>query len=333
MFRNRWCGAYWASRGIRVIPSVNWGDEATFDFCFDGIEQGSVVAVSTYMASEHGNRKDQKEWFLKGYKEMLMRIKPEKIICYNTPFPEMEGDIVYVDYELSSWKYMSYERKSGNEDLGAYKISGYEPSQYDTMTSYWIIAGGGSAYGGDWQPSKNEDYRLVGSPGDINRSGDKITHIGNGGKADRERHSTDHGASDRHTNPHDHDISWEGNHPNFGPPINYYGDVPEFKRFERSHYNMNDKLIKKNSLEQNRFETISDFKWCMEQGGEVEFAWKGKHYGAIRYGANNKITIYEAFKPETEKSFETADEALEYIVNGDRLHDVITQVIVIDRTI
>ena len=66
LFRNRWCGAYWASKGIRVVPSVNWGDESTFDFCFDGIEKGSVVAVSTYMASEHDHRKDQKEWFLAG---------------------------------------------------------------------------------------------------------------------------------------------------------------------------------------------------------------------------------------------------------------------------
>ena len=47
VFRNRWCGAYWASKGIRVIPTVNWGDESTFDFCFEGIEKGSVVAVST----------------------------------------------------------------------------------------------------------------------------------------------------------------------------------------------------------------------------------------------------------------------------------------------
>lgn len=59
VFRNRWCGAYWASKGIRVIPTVNWGDESTFDFCFEGIEKGSVVAVSTYMASEHDNRQDQ----------------------------------------------------------------------------------------------------------------------------------------------------------------------------------------------------------------------------------------------------------------------------------
>ena len=41
------------------------------------------------MASEHDNRQAQKEWFMAGYNEMLRRIEPEKIICYNTPFPEM----------------------------------------------------------------------------------------------------------------------------------------------------------------------------------------------------------------------------------------------------
>ena len=66
VFRNRWCGAYWASKGIRVIPSVNWGDESTFDFCFQGIEKGSTVALSTYMASESEHHKEQKEWFMAG---------------------------------------------------------------------------------------------------------------------------------------------------------------------------------------------------------------------------------------------------------------------------
>jgi len=36
---------------------------------------------------------------------MLRRIEPEVIVCYHTPFPEMEGNIAYVDYELSSWKH------------------------------------------------------------------------------------------------------------------------------------------------------------------------------------------------------------------------------------
>ena len=99
-FRNRWCGAYFASKGIRVIPTVSWGDESTFDFCFEGIPKGSTVAVSTYMVWEHDHRKEQKEFFLKGYNEMLRRIEPERIICYNHPFPEMRGNIVFVDYEL-----------------------------------------------------------------------------------------------------------------------------------------------------------------------------------------------------------------------------------------
>ena len=70
-FRNRWCGAYWADKGLRVIPTVSWGNENTFDFCFLGIPKGSTVAVSTYMVSEHDNRCDQKEFFMKGYREML----------------------------------------------------------------------------------------------------------------------------------------------------------------------------------------------------------------------------------------------------------------------
>ena len=46
---------------------------------------------------------------------MLRRIEPEKIICYNTPFPEMQGNIVPVDYERSSWRYMSYDVVSGEK--------------------------------------------------------------------------------------------------------------------------------------------------------------------------------------------------------------------------
>ena len=106
-FRNRWCGAYWASKGLRVIPTVSWGGESTFDFCFEGIEKGSTVAVSTYMVSAHGDQGEQKDFFLKGYNELLRRVEPERIICYNHPFPEMQGNIVFVDYNLSSWRYLN----------------------------------------------------------------------------------------------------------------------------------------------------------------------------------------------------------------------------------
>ena len=83
-----------------------------------------------------------------GYNEMLRRIEPEKIICYNTPFPEMQGNIIYVDYERSSWRYMNYERGFQKEDLESFKIGGSFYTNYDTMEPYLIGKGGGSAYGG-----------------------------------------------------------------------------------------------------------------------------------------------------------------------------------------
>ena len=68
IFKNRWCGAYMQSKGIKVIPTVSWGDARSFDFCFDGIERDSIVAVSTYY------RETNDEEFRRGYHEMLKRI-------------------------------------------------------------------------------------------------------------------------------------------------------------------------------------------------------------------------------------------------------------------
>ena len=338
VFRNRWCGAYWASKGIRVIPTVNWGDESTFDFCFEGIEKGSIVAVSTYMASEHDNRRDQKEWFMAGYNEMLQRIEPEKIICYHTPFPEMQGNIIYVDYERSSWRYMSHERGFRREDLEAFKIGGTLNNDCDAIAPYRIGKGGGSAYGGQWKPSKPDDRRFIGEPGSINRTTDcngnlRETKIGVDGRAVKERHYSDHGNNKQHSIPHDHNISWEGNRLNWGKAENYWnGDVPDFKSYWRCDmaYHI---LKSQNSLEDNRFKSISDFKWCMKCGGEVEIEWNGIRYGIIRYGTDDKITIYVWNRPETECCFDTVDDALEHMVGSDRLRDVITQVTVLDRTI
>ncbi|MBQ9247409.1 MAG: DUF4417 domain-containing protein [Ruminococcus sp.] len=95
-FKNRWCGTYLQKRGVKVIPSLSWGEPDTFWFCFDGIEKGSVVAVSTV-----GLRK-VKELFLLGYQEMLRKINPSAIICYGKPFDEMKGHIIAVDYNATN---------------------------------------------------------------------------------------------------------------------------------------------------------------------------------------------------------------------------------------
>jgi hypothetical protein len=84
-FRNRWCAAYWQYNCQVVIPTITWGRENTFAFCFDGIEEGCVVAVSTIGAL------DNKETFMLGYREMCARIKPEAVVSYGNRLEGMEN--------------------------------------------------------------------------------------------------------------------------------------------------------------------------------------------------------------------------------------------------
>lgn len=93
--KNRWVGAYWQSKGLTVIPTVSWSTPRSFEFCFDGVEQGGTVAVGMIGC------KHEKLGFMRGYNEMLERLKPESIIVFGTPFPEMTGNIIHVDYLTS----------------------------------------------------------------------------------------------------------------------------------------------------------------------------------------------------------------------------------------
>lgn len=213
------------------------------------------------------------------------------------------------------------------------------------MESYRIGKGGGSAYGGGWKPSPNKpaDQRLVGTPGQVNQYGSFQTHIGDSGYGDYERHNTDHGTPNIHTNPHDHSIDWSNGYPDFSSPINYPGGAPDFSDvYGEGKSFMNGKMIMANSSQQNRFESISDFKWSMKCGGEVVFVWNG-----ITYCCFSKLTppgktetMMYISKADSEQGHEfsekwcaNSDEVLEYMVGEDRLRDVITQVTVIERTI
>lgn len=126
VFKNRWCGAFWQSQGLKVIPTVSWGDVRSFDFCFDGIEEGSIVAVCTYY------RENCEEEFMLGYKEMIKRIKPSLVLCYDEPFPSMKGNIksfLPTTYEWTknlNWKDLvqfKWEKQNKN-------VSGLNPQDF-----------------------------------------------------------------------------------------------------------------------------------------------------------------------------------------------------------
>ena len=96
-YRRQWCGAYWQSLGLDVIPDVVWGTKESFDFCFEGIPKHSTVAVSTVGV------KNDKDWnngldslFKDGYDEMLNRLEPTTVLFYGDMIDGLEGNIIRI---------------------------------------------------------------------------------------------------------------------------------------------------------------------------------------------------------------------------------------------
>lgn len=89
-FRKHLLGAYWQSLGLTVIPSICWSNEASFDWCFDGEPVGGCVAVSSV-----GTQKSPaaRELFMAGYREMMRRLSPSRVIFFGDVPAGCEGNI------------------------------------------------------------------------------------------------------------------------------------------------------------------------------------------------------------------------------------------------
>lgn len=82
VYRNRVLAAYYANAGIDVIPCAGWGDERSYEFCFEGLPEYSTVAISTNgcLAS-----KESLYYFEKGFERMLETLKPSAVLNYGRP--------------------------------------------------------------------------------------------------------------------------------------------------------------------------------------------------------------------------------------------------------
>lgn len=100
VYRSRLIGQYYQSMGIKVIPTISWAEEETFEFCFDGIPEGSIVSISTI-----GVKRDKNalEIWKNGMDAMIEKIKPSTILVYGG---ELEYDykdikVIYIDNKVT----------------------------------------------------------------------------------------------------------------------------------------------------------------------------------------------------------------------------------------
>lgn len=74
---------YWLGKnGMSVINNVRGGLPNTFDFCFEGIPQNSIVAIGTVGGSPYKliDRERFEDWL----EEMVKRLQPHTIIIYGS---------------------------------------------------------------------------------------------------------------------------------------------------------------------------------------------------------------------------------------------------------
>lgn len=81
VYRSRALTLYWQDQGIEVVPSLNWSDERSLDFCLKGLPTGGTFAVGTAGAL---NTADNRERFA----DMLARccevVRPDTLLMHGT---------------------------------------------------------------------------------------------------------------------------------------------------------------------------------------------------------------------------------------------------------
>lgn len=97
-FKNRWSGVWAQMNGKKnVAITVGWVYEDTYDICFAGIYDGSLLLISTLGVCND----DSKEIFLGGYYELRERFPHSPIICLGNRLPGMHDDVCFIPYRNS----------------------------------------------------------------------------------------------------------------------------------------------------------------------------------------------------------------------------------------
>ena len=96
IYRSRLIGQIAQRMGILVIPTVSWCEEATFDFCFDGLPENATLSISTI-----GVKKEDYNFGLwkAGVDEMIKRLKPKTLLIYGGAVDYDYGDIKVIYFE------------------------------------------------------------------------------------------------------------------------------------------------------------------------------------------------------------------------------------------
>ena len=102
VYRSQLIGWLMQFHGLRVIPTILWQEESSYDYCFCGVPNGGTVSISSVgMAANQQER----ERYLKQLGDCLMRIRPKTILFYGRA-PEFDfGKIKVIPFQSKAFKH------------------------------------------------------------------------------------------------------------------------------------------------------------------------------------------------------------------------------------
>lgn len=114
VYRSRLIGQIMQDYGLKVIPTISWCEEETFEFCFDGLPKNATLSISTIGVK---NSKESMKVWKKGVDEMVKRLTPKKILVYGGKVDYDFGNIKVIYYDNHVTENMKKEKNNGIEGI------------------------------------------------------------------------------------------------------------------------------------------------------------------------------------------------------------------------
>lgn len=103
VYRNRVVDNFLQQMGIKVIPTVVFGSFQDLSWCLEGIPKGSNICISSLGAIQGEKRED----FCRCFREVIARLKPNKVIFIGTVPGELEEfDELLIRFDTPTSSYL-----------------------------------------------------------------------------------------------------------------------------------------------------------------------------------------------------------------------------------
>ena len=100
LFRARLLGQMMQDEGMNVIPSLTWNGPDSYDYCFDGLPQGGVFAVSTVGAVR---REESRQVWRDGVEHAINTLEMCGLVVYGTMIDFDNRGVPVVNVPYRKW--------------------------------------------------------------------------------------------------------------------------------------------------------------------------------------------------------------------------------------